>query len=494
MPPRGSVHSSHHHHHHYRRRHHLPSWLWSAKWDSPSAEEAHSRVSHETLRERLQQRSRSAATNSAVIHATPHPHWVADGHVITRFLGVLLPLSLQHACRDHGWFRTLADTSVTVTAPLLALAHPSLVARFLHWSNNCQRLRYGGHFRQTVDVWIPAHCYASASRPRRILFFVHGGAWGSGEPWMYRLLAHHWLISPHSTTSTDNSVDTMVAMVRYRTYPDGCIREQVEDCHRAMDTVWRYIRATLYSHVQSSSPVSHTSNHNELPHITVMGHSSGAHVALLWLLQHGAGDIPHTTSKSTNRESILPTTADWYSKVDSFVGLSGVYDIDHHFDYEASRGVEELSPLKPVCGGTRAHLVEHSPHCYLPHTLSQHPEDGITCLPAFACLLLHGMDDATVPFPSTAEAARGLRACGMQHVHEVYLPNIDHTDPVMHLILGGPTLTVVQEFVREMDQSYLTKRNKDNERDDFACNANESRRGRIHAHTNSTRILAHSKL
>jgi len=51
--------------------------------------------------------------------------------------------------------------------------------------------------------------------------------------------------------------------------------------------------------------------------------------------------------------------------------LSGVYDISHHFDYEAGRGVEELSPMKPACGYTRNAFDHFSPALKLQTLLSR---------------------------------------------------------------------------------------------------------------------------
>ena len=62
-----------------------------------------------------------------------------------------------------------------------------------------------------------------------------------------------------------------------------------------------------------------------------MGHSSVANIALLHVIQEAKnacdGRQPHSQPPPYQ----------------TFVGLSGPYNIAHHYDYEASRGVEELS-------------------------------------------------------------------------------------------------------------------------------------------------------
>ena len=66
-------------------------------------------------------------------------------------------------------------------------------------------------------------------------------------------------------------------------------------------------------------------------------------------------------------------------------------------------------------------------------------------------LLIHGIEDDTVPFTATAEAARILRSCGVRHCDEVYLGRTSHQDTVMHLMLGGKTLEHVVAWISELD-------------------------------------------
>ena len=99
-----------------------------------------------------------------------------------------------------------------------------------------------------------------------------------------------------------------------------------------------------------------------------MGHSSGAHISLLMAVQRverylDKMDIVHHQSFEVSQRDTL--------HFDKYVGLSGVYDISHHFDYEAGRGVEELSPMKPACGYTRNAFDHFSPALKLQTLLSR---------------------------------------------------------------------------------------------------------------------------
>lgn len=65
--------------------------------------------------------------------------------------------------------------------------------------------------------------------------------------------------------------------------------------------------------------------------IVVVAHSSGAHITTCALL--------HAALEGEERLA------------DGVVLSSGVYDLERHFLYEARRGVAELSPMMPACGG-----------------------------------------------------------------------------------------------------------------------------------------------
>jgi hypothetical protein len=75
-------------------------------------------------------------------------------------------------------------------------------------------------------------------------------------------------------------------------------------------------------------------------------------------------------------------------------------------------------------------------------------------------LLLHGMDDTTVPFTSTADCARQLRSAGLVSNHdnltdssldEVYLTGVGHQDTIVQVMMGhGPTSDIVKQWMTDM--------------------------------------------
>jgi hypothetical protein len=168
----------------------------------------------------------------------------------TRRIGRNIPVSWQHGFRDSGGFRWLSDSLVTSLAiPLGAVTCPSAARDFVKLSRDFKQLRYGDHESQFIDVFLPDenHNYDPASdatttpkttpkarvRVRGMVFFVHGGAWGSGKPWFYRLVTKPFL-----------EMGLAVAIVGYRVYPlcgsprkndadRGGVRTQVDDLEAA---------------------------------------------------------------------------------------------------------------------------------------------------------------------------------------------------------------------------------------------------------------------
>lgn len=320
------------------------------------------------------------------------------------------------------------------TAPTLVLSHPSSASNFLKLSSRVELIPYGTHSMQRIHFWKPE----DKKIPRGLLFFVHGGAWGSGHAWMYRLLALPFL-----------DLGMAVAIVGYRNYPDANAAEQVADLNRAANELLR-CKSDLIERIRHKS--------SSLG-VCLAGHSSGAHIAL-WMLvdrvNHAGMEMSKGSKTTIKAEKLV---------FDSFIGLSGVYNIDDHFDYEASRGVEELSPMKPACGMTRDNFKSSSPGIRLARTLSvmEHNRNkNLPCVDQYMprMLLLHGMKDTTVPFSSTAECARMLRSCGVTRYSEQYLGNADHGQTVLDLMRGGQTLDCVKSFLQDCESNPLIIKSK----------------------------------
>lgn len=223
-----------------------------------------------------------------------------------------------------------------------------------------------------------------------------------------------------------------------RTYPDGNVQEQINDLDDAAQ-ILQMKYPFLWQNKETNS-----SNFG----VCLMGHSSGAHVSLLLLIQQLEKKMMKTMQQTPNINVGV--------RFDMFVGLSGVYNIQHHFDYEAGRGVEEISPMKPACGYSREAFDHFSPAVKLKSLMSSCNEKGIStdifmALNIPPLLFLHGMEDETVPYTSTSEAARIIRNCGASKCEEYYLGKTGHADVIMHFMLGGGRSSdVVMEWLNEI--------------------------------------------
>lgn len=389
--------------------------------------------------------------------AQKHPDLLAappsGGDKFTRWLfGGIIPLSKQNAGRDLGWFRSIFDGLVTVVAPVtvtLGGAPRGTMQSFRNLTHSRQEWRYGPHPRQILDLYLPPNHHvmnnaAPAPTPAPpLIMFVHGGAWGSGAKWMYRLVAAPFLRRGYA-----------VVIPGYRTYPDGNAQDQILDLQAAAAFLARNVPELCRIHSDTSSGDTGGS-------FTLIGHSSGAHIGMMYLVEQVKELLQQQRyQKAAERKNTKNTTAaaatagmgmgsTTVMKIGKFIGLSGVYDISDHFDYEAARGVEEISPLKPANGWTRPAFDRHTPAVVLRDAMANYKGEekakklchggGSSIGSLFPpCLLAHGIEDDTVPFTSTAEAARILRSCGVTNCQEVYLePPTGHQDVVMQLMLGG---------------------------------------------------------
>lgn len=78
--------------------------------------------------------------------------------------------------------------------------------------------------------------------------------------------------------------------------------------------------------------------------LLLSGHSSGAHISMLYLLE-----------ALNESKPVL---------VDGFIALSGVFDIGKHYLWESARGAHEVSPMKAAALGEQS-FAHVSPTCLL---------------------------------------------------------------------------------------------------------------------------------
>ena len=149
------------------------------------------------------------------------------------------------------------------------------------------------------------------------------------------------------------------AIMQYSLYPDALMPEMVAQVNAALDYTIHHLAPNIHHHHHHSNNSSSNSNskkeRRKSPCITLLGHSAGAQLCAMALLQRIT-----PTSESAAIEADFPpspssplTVPQPKSTVmpDRFIGMAGVYDLAQHYEYERSRGVHELSTMKRAAGG-----------------------------------------------------------------------------------------------------------------------------------------------
>jgi acetyl esterase/lipase len=194
-----------------------------------------------------------------------------------------------------------------------------------------------------------------------------------------------------------------VVSIGYPYYPRALILDQVESIRQAI----HFLREN-----QQVQSFLRSGNASAAPQFVVLGHSSGANIAALALLDHDGVSARNTRGGGMRSDSSGGSLADL------FVGLAGVYDIEAHFSWEAGRGVEEASFMQPAAGG-RSGFRSCSPTSLV---LNRLPGLEGRLLPHFpATILLHGSLDHVVPPSSSSRFAEALTEAGV-HCEVVFPP------------------------------------------------------------------------
>jgi acetyl esterase/lipase len=294
----------------------------------------------------------------------PRPHGLPEApeDKICRVLHRLVPLKAQHYVRDSGTLRSLMDNGAYLAAFAICVSQPSAIARFGALGRQLTVFRYGALQEEELHVYKLREAHLQSTKPKSVLIYVHGGAWGSGKPWHYRLMAEGLAKCTNACTAI---------VVRYPVFPDSTIRRQSESILEALKYVHR--NRELMGVPRGAKYV-------------LSAHSSGANISALALI------------KGIHERVKL---------VDYFVGLAGVFDIERHYQFEATRGLHEVSPMG-AAAISRERFAESSPTLIVPDLPA---EDLKACWPWN--LLLHGQLDTTVPYTSSMYFAKQLQEKGV---------------------------------------------------------------------------------
>ena len=313
--------------------------------------------------------------------------------------------------RDSGLARLYADCLIVIGIPLLAIANPKAWTLFWSLSSASTTLSYGPHRYQTMDIYEPEMLRGNSKDPsshsnknKKTIVICHGGAWGSGRPWMYRLAAVPFLVQ-----SQQHSNYNKVVVWGYRTYPDGKAADQVEDLMAALNVL-----------------------ECDANDVTLIGHSSGAHIALSTVLRYP----PPQPEQDKKKKKLCK----------NLVLLAGCYDIRSHFEWETGRGVEQISAMQMAC----APFDEWSPAL-------RSSSDTTVNLATAACdniYLLHGELDTVVPYTSTLNVTETLVSSNNDNSTNIdceILRHRGHADLITDFMFdnGGDTADRVLKWLQD---------------------------------------------
>ncbi|HEY2676497.1 MAG TPA: alpha/beta hydrolase [Steroidobacteraceae bacterium] len=241
-------------------------------------------------------------------------------------------------------------------------------------------ISYGEDPQHRLDVYVPSE---RAAAPRPVVVFWHGGRWKFGDKAEYRFVA-----------AALTQLGCIAILPNYRHYPRVKMQGFMSDAARA--ALWASACAAEWG--------------GDPAQMYLMGHSAGAHMAVLLALDHkhfaGAGGV-------------VPRIA-------GVIGLSGAYDFlplleaDDQDMFGPAQNYPQSQPINFV----RAD--------------------------APAMLLVHGLED-TITWPKNSRnLAAALAALGVTATLKLY-PKVSHSNTVAALALlargRAPTLRDIAAFV-----------------------------------------------
>ena len=242
---------------------------------------------------------------------------------------------------------------------------------------------YGSETRQRLDVYRPKNppAAAAAGAGLPVVVFFHGGTWATESKDDYRfvgatLAEHGWLgIVPS-----------------YRVYPKVEFPAFVEDA--ALAVAWAEKHAAEYG--------------GDPKRVFVMGHSSGAHLALLVAL-----DRHYLAATGVNADAIR-----------GVIGLAGPYDF---LPFASKHIARVFADARDPLDTQPIHFARGD---------------------APPILLLHGTSDEMVPTSNSRNLAEAIRRAGGDVTLKLY-EDADHGDLVAAFSsLGGDTPPVLEDIAR----------------------------------------------
>jgi acetyl esterase/lipase len=242
-------------------------------------------------------------------------------------------------------------------------------------------IAYGDDARQKLDIYLPKQNAVGASA---VLIFFHGGSWHDGEREGYGFLGRAFAARGFVTVIAD-----------YRKAPSVRFPAFVQDTASAI--AWVHANIAKY--------------HGDADRIFVMGHSAGAHIAMMTALD------PQWLAANNLTPDVIK----------GLIGLAGPYDF-----------LPLTSDSSKIALGQWPDLKETQPITYARGD-------------APPLLLLTGDKDTVVKPRNSKILSEKIQALGGQQQLRIY-PDVDHADIIMAVARPfrqkAPIVTDVVNFIK----------------------------------------------
>mmetsp|Transcript_13734 Transcript_13734/g.34589 ORF Transcript_13734/g.34589 Transcript_13734/m.34589 type:complete len:437 (-) Transcript_13734:1551-2861(-) len=335
-------------------------------------------------------------------------HWLlSEAYLICNLTFILL--KQLFAVPGKKWIFMLLKLLIYATFLLPGFVQVGL---FYYFSKRVSRsIVYGPNPRNRLDIYRPADT-KNCQSPLPVVIFITGGAWIIGYKAWGSLLG-----------KVLSQEDLLVVSLDYRNFPQGTIRDMLDDVDKGIEWVFGNIRK--YGGDQSN--------------VTLVGQSAGAHLASLSLIECA------TNMQSHKKVVWTPL------KMRAFVGVSGAYDLVSLSTYLSERGlhVQLLNVIMSVnekCG------FEHVSPLFKVQNLTNDPDkckEVVGLLPPV--VLMHGKKDETVPFHQSVHFRDVLERAGVSVELKLY-ENETHTTPLIENPLRGSNDELSKEIINTIRQ------------------------------------------
>ena len=242
-------------------------------------------------------------------------------------------------------------------------------------------IAYGSDDREKLDIYAPA---GQSKTPRPVLIFFHGGAWRDGEREGYGFLGRAFASRGFVTVIAD-----------YRKAPKVRFPAFVQDTASAI----AWVHANIAKH------------HGNADRIFLMGHSAGAHIAMMAALD------PRWLAANNLKTDV----------VKGVIGLAGPYDF-----------LPLTTESSKIALGQWPDLTETQPITFARKD-------------APPLLLLTGDKDTVVKPRNSKVLAEKIQSLGGKEELKIY-PNVDHADIIMAVArpfrTKAPVIEDVVNFIK----------------------------------------------